>query len=121
MGNGIEPLGGLSTVQALLSPTTRVVASVNTGSAVPLAASAATVSTPAYRIDPELDLVIIELHQGPGTALATIPTERQLAAYRQPPARAASTPPATADTVAAATKAANPTDANATQDKTLIA
>jgi hypothetical protein len=52
------------------------------------------VPNPALRMDPELGLVVLEFRDARGEVSASIPTSRELDAYRQA-ARTGAPPPAT--------------------------
>jgi hypothetical protein len=47
---------------------------------------------PALRLDPGLGLVVLQFRDDQGEVVATLPTERELAAYRDAGKRAASPP-----------------------------
>ena len=48
----------------------------------PVAKPVALFVNPSYRFDPTVGLVVIEFHDNTGTVSNTIPSQRQLAAYR---------------------------------------
>jgi hypothetical protein len=63
--------------------------------------SAPATPNPALRLDPGLGLVVLQFRDTQGEVVATLPTERELAAYRYAGKQAASTPSAPADAPAA--------------------
>ncbi|GGC29572.1 hypothetical protein GCM10011504_04750 [Siccirubricoccus deserti] len=56
------------------------------------APSSSAMPNPALRLDPGLGLVVLQFRDDRGEVVATLPTERELAAYRDAGKRAASAP-----------------------------
>lgn len=56
------------------------------------APSSPAMPNPALRLDPGLGLVVLQFRDDQGEVVATLPTERELAAYRDAGKRAASSP-----------------------------
>ena len=100
MSNGIQPLGYLQGAAPVTPADARTSAksSPDFVSAEPASAQGLWWPNPSLNIDPALGIVIIEFHAQPGEVSFSIPTARQLDAYRSAFGRTAGTaaPPATA-------------------------
>lgn len=57
-------------------------AAVAASASLPAVPAPAATPSPSLRIDPALGIVVMEFRDGSGQVAATLPTERELAAYR---------------------------------------
>ena len=100
MSNGIHPLGCLQGAEPVAPVRARgnTRSSIDVASAEPASAQGPLTPNPSLRIDPTLGIVIIEFHDQPGKVSSTIPTARQIDAYRQTSGQTVktATPPLTA-------------------------
>ena len=100
MSNGIQALGYLQGNEPVVPASARGTArsSMDVASAAPASAPGPMTPNPSLRIDPALGIVIIEFHDQPGKVSSTIPTARQIDAYRQTSGQTVktATPPLTA-------------------------
>jgi hypothetical protein len=82
MSNGISPLARVAGAEPAVAPPSRP-ALLSAAETVAAAAQGPFSPNPSSYIDPALGIVVIEFHNSAGKVAATIPTPRQLAAYRQ--------------------------------------
>jgi hypothetical protein len=110
MSNGIQPLGGLQGGATVVPTDARATArsSPDIAASEPTTAPAPWYPNPSLHIDPALGIVIIEFHDKPGEVSSSIPTARQLAAYRSAFGQTAAPPPQPAVATAVATGTAPP-------------